>query len=87
MAAGAVVLLAYFPTHALLLVAYALALAAALAVLFTIVAMVNGEVPRAESGTSVSGREKRSAAEEASAPGNRVRPERRVPNGATSAQP
>lgn len=41
LATGGVVLLAYIPTHAGLLVAYALAVATTLAVLLTIVAMVN----------------------------------------------
>jgi hypothetical protein len=52
LATGGIVLLAYVPTHAVLLVAYALAVAATLAVLLTIVAMVNDEEAPADSDPS-----------------------------------
>jgi hypothetical protein len=56
-ATGGIVLLAHVPTHAVLLVAYALAIAATFAVLLTILAMVNGDDPPAECDSSTTGRE------------------------------
>lgn len=59
LAAGGVVLLAYVPTHAVLLVTYALAIAAVLAVVLTVVVMINGEDPSAKSDEPADAPEKR----------------------------
>jgi hypothetical protein len=86
LATGGIVLLAYVPTHAVLLVAYALAVAATLAVLLTIVAMVTGEDTSAQSDPSTPGREERSASGEASVTRRHARPDR-FRDGATSVHP